>query len=76
MNDKFKINQLLIQEVDSLRQRISEVEEELLNPRKNIETFLRTLKTATLKSTWPAISHFSTLLFVASSVTQEKKCRV
>ena len=44
MNDEFKINQLLIQEVDSLRQRISELEEELRESEEKYRNILENIE--------------------------------
>ena len=44
MNDEFKTKQLLIQEVDSLRQRISEVEEDLRESEEKYQNILENIE--------------------------------
>ena len=44
MNDEFEINQLLIQEVDSLRQRVSELEDELRESEEKYRNILENIE--------------------------------
>jgi PAS domain-containing protein len=44
MNDKSKINQVLIQQLDSLRQRISELEEELHESEEKYRNILENIE--------------------------------